>query len=235
MSKKRIRDAAKELERAIRKHAEIVTDSAVSMKKAQRSAARLASAAELYAEAVTEKTGLDNPFLGGGQLDAGSKESLLAERDEIAKDVTGAIPVIAGSGLEADDDELDDADEAPPAPEPIPTPTDAAPWFSASPIVAEESVAEYVGDVEPATDDLGGEDLFKAIVADTSSEPDPDAETTADPTEEPSSEPGAESEPVRSSEASAEPADEPADDDPAPAEPETAPTSEAEKPYAEDV
>ncbi len=104
MSKsKRIKDAAKELERALKKHVEVVSDSAVSMKKAQRAAARLASAAQVYAESVTAKTGLDNPFLtGGGHLDAKATQSLLAERDEIAKSLTGSIPAIEELPTEVD-------------------------------------------------------------------------------------------------------------------------------------
>lgn len=97
MSKsKRIKSAAKELKSALKRHAEIVADGAVSMKKAQRAAARLASAAQVYAEAVHAKTGLGDPFAdGGGRLDDASKDSLRAERDEIYKAVTAGIPVVA--------------------------------------------------------------------------------------------------------------------------------------------
>ena len=96
MSKsKRIRHAAKELERALKKHVEVVTGSAVSMKKAQRAGARLGSAAQLYAEAVAAKTGLDNPFdAGGGHLDDAATRSLRAERDQIAQAVTGSMPAV---------------------------------------------------------------------------------------------------------------------------------------------
>jgi len=104
MSKsKRIKEAARELERALKKHVDVVTDSAVSMKKAQRAGARLASAAQLYSEAVQAKTGLDNPFLtGGGRLDEEATQSLRAERNEIAKTLTGSIATVEGLPAEVD-------------------------------------------------------------------------------------------------------------------------------------
>jgi hypothetical protein len=94
MSKK-IDSALKELKKALTKHAEAVGGSAVSLKKAQRAGAKVAAAATAYAEAVHAKSGMGNPFDDMVQpgLDGGTIASLAAERDAIAKHLTGPIPI----------------------------------------------------------------------------------------------------------------------------------------------
>jgi hypothetical protein len=94
MSKK-IDSALKDLTKALKKHAEAVGGRTVSLKKSQRASAQVAAAAGAYAEAVHAKSGLGNPFTD--MLEPGLQESTLAslaaERDQIAKDLTGPIPV----------------------------------------------------------------------------------------------------------------------------------------------
>ncbi len=94
MSKK-IDAALKDLKKALNKHADVVGGGAVSLKKAQRASAKVAAAASAYAEAVHTKSGLGNPFNDVLQpgLEASTLASLHAERDEIAKNLTGPIPV----------------------------------------------------------------------------------------------------------------------------------------------
>ncbi|CAN5329368.1 hypothetical protein BH09ACT5_BH09ACT5_08650 [soil metagenome] len=94
MSKK-IDAALKDLKKALTKHADAVGGSAVSLKKAQRASARVAAAASAYAEAVHAKSGMGNPFDDMVQpgLDCGTLASLAAERDSIAKSLTGPIAV----------------------------------------------------------------------------------------------------------------------------------------------
>jgi len=85
MSKK-IDSARKDLTRALKKHAEIVGGTAVSLKKAQRAAAAIHVAAFEYAALVEAKTGLPSPFgevLQPG-LDTSTMASLTAERDALA-------------------------------------------------------------------------------------------------------------------------------------------------------
>ena len=93
MSKK-IDAALKDLKKALNKHAEAVGGRTVSLKKSQRAAAKVASAATAYAEAVHAKSGLGTPFTD--MLEPGLEEmtiaSLSAERDTIAKNLTGPIP-----------------------------------------------------------------------------------------------------------------------------------------------
>jgi len=86
MSKK-IDSARKDLTKALKKHAEIVGSTAVSMKKAQRAAADVHLAAIKYAAQVESKTGLTSPFGDALQpgLDTSTLASLTAERDAIAK------------------------------------------------------------------------------------------------------------------------------------------------------
>lgn len=94
MSKK-IDAALKELKKALNKHAEAVGGNTVSLKKAQRAAAKVAAAASAYAEAVHAKSGLGNPFddmLQPG-LESSTLASLAAERDAIKQHLTGPIPV----------------------------------------------------------------------------------------------------------------------------------------------
>ena len=94
MSKK-IDAALKDLTKALKKHAEAVGGRTVSLKKSQRASAQVAAAAGAYAEAVHAKSGLGNPFTD--MLEPGLRESTLAslaaERDQIAKDLTGPIPI----------------------------------------------------------------------------------------------------------------------------------------------
>jgi len=92
---KAIKEAHKALAKAISKHAEVVTDQAVSLKRAQRAATKVAAAAAAYAEAVKARTGLESPFVdGGGALDADTKASLKAERNRIEKSLTGQITAL---------------------------------------------------------------------------------------------------------------------------------------------
>lgn len=94
MSKK-IDAALKDLKRALNKHAEAVGGSAVSLKKSQRASAKVTAAATAYAEAVHAKSGLPNPFTDVLQpgLESSTLESLAAERDTIAKNLTGPITI----------------------------------------------------------------------------------------------------------------------------------------------
>jgi hypothetical protein len=94
MSKK-INSALKDLKKALNKHADVVGGNAVSLKKAQRAGAKVAAAATAYAEAVHSKSGMGNPFNDMVQpgLEDSTIASLHAERDAIAKHLTGPIPV----------------------------------------------------------------------------------------------------------------------------------------------
>ena len=85
MSKK-IDEARKHLTTALKKHAEVVGGQAVSLKKAERAAARVAEAASEYAELVEKKTGLASPFQGvePAGLEAETVASLSAERDKLS-------------------------------------------------------------------------------------------------------------------------------------------------------
>ena len=95
MSKK-INSALKDLKKALEAHADVVGGSAVSLKKAQRASAKLAAAAEAYAEAVQAKSGLGSPFtktLSPGLEDA-TLASLTAERNSIKQQLTGPVPIL---------------------------------------------------------------------------------------------------------------------------------------------
>lgn len=86
MSKK-IDEALKTLTKALKKHAEIVGGSAVSLKKSQRAAAEVREAALRYARVVTKKTGHPSPFDGlvdRDGLEESTIKSLAAERDKLA-------------------------------------------------------------------------------------------------------------------------------------------------------
>jgi hypothetical protein len=85
MSKK-IDEARKHLTKALKKHAEVVGGRAVSLKKAERAASRVAEAAIAYAELVEKKTGLASPFQGVVPvgLEAETLASLGAERDKLS-------------------------------------------------------------------------------------------------------------------------------------------------------
>lgn len=92
MSKK-IDAALKDLKKALNAHAEVVGGSAVSLKKAQRANAKVAAAASAYAAVVHAKSGIGNPFNGMHEpaLESTTLASLAAERDAIAKNLTGPI------------------------------------------------------------------------------------------------------------------------------------------------
>jgi hypothetical protein len=93
MSKK-IDSALKDLVKALRKHAEVAGERHVSLKRSQRATAKVRVAANAYAAAVHAKSGLGNPFdeVLDPSLDAETLESLAAERDAIARTLTGSIP-----------------------------------------------------------------------------------------------------------------------------------------------
>jgi predicted NACHT family NTPase len=86
MSKK-IDASLKDLIKALRKHAEAVGGSRVSLKKSQRAGAKLQATATAYAAAVHAKTGLGSPFndVVSPGLENVTLNSLLAERDALAK------------------------------------------------------------------------------------------------------------------------------------------------------
>ncbi|MDH6182044.1 hypothetical protein M2152_002226 [Microbacteriaceae bacterium SG_E_30_P1] len=92
MSKK-IDSALKELKKALKKHAEVVGGPAVSLKKSQRASAKVAAAADAYAAAVLEKSGMPNPFTGMETLEASTIASLAAERDALKNRLTGPIDI----------------------------------------------------------------------------------------------------------------------------------------------
>jgi len=94
MSKK-IDAALKHLKKALDKHADAVGGHAVSLKKAQRASAKVTAAAAQYVEAVSAKSGLPSPFSDVPQLglESSTLVSLAAERDAIAKGLTGPIAV----------------------------------------------------------------------------------------------------------------------------------------------
>ena len=93
MSKK-IDSTLKELIKALRKHAEVAGGRHISLKRSQRATARVRAAATAYASAVHSKSGLGSPFedLVDPSLDAETLTSLAAERDAIARTLTGSIP-----------------------------------------------------------------------------------------------------------------------------------------------
>lgn len=95
MSKK-IDAARKELTKALKKHAEVVGADAVSLKKAQRAAARVQAAAAAYGEVVQAKSGMPSPFdpVDATGLDTSTIASLRAERNAIQDRLTGPIAVI---------------------------------------------------------------------------------------------------------------------------------------------
>lgn len=108
MSKK-IDSTLKELTKALKAHAKIVGGSAVSLKKAQRASSKVSETAAAYAKAVTEKSKMGNPFEGllKQGLEKSTLDSLAAERDSIAKHLTGPITVPPAAEAAADDQETD--------------------------------------------------------------------------------------------------------------------------------
>ena len=95
MSKK-IDEARKHLNKALKKHAQVVGSTAVSLKKSERAAAAVVEAAEKYAEVVKKKTGLASPFEGitAPSLEKVTIASLEAERDKLS---TKPIPTITSA------------------------------------------------------------------------------------------------------------------------------------------
>ena len=88
----KIKAARKQLEKALERHAEVVSARTVTMKKTQRANARLAAAVADYAEAVERKTGVPSPIVAGAYsgLDASTIASLQAERDALTRARGGA-------------------------------------------------------------------------------------------------------------------------------------------------
>ena len=80
---KKIDTAAKELIQAVEKHAQLSGLKPVPPKKVARAAADLRQAAAAYTAVVEERTGQVNPFID--VLDAGTVDSLIRERDRLAK------------------------------------------------------------------------------------------------------------------------------------------------------
>ena len=82
--------------KALKKHAEVVGGSAVSLKKSQRAAADVREAALAYDAAVAKKTGHASPFDGlvdHDGLEQTTIASLAAERDKLAtKPITTIDP-----------------------------------------------------------------------------------------------------------------------------------------------
>ena len=93
MSKK-IDASLKDLIKALRKHADLVGGSRVSLKKSQRASAKLQSTASAYAAAGYAKTGLDSPFndVASPGLENVTLNSLLAERDALASQCKKTTP-----------------------------------------------------------------------------------------------------------------------------------------------
>lgn len=101
---KQIKDAHKRLSKELAKHVEVTTDAARTVKKTQRQAAKVAAAAQAYADAVEAKTGLANPFIPGlATLDAGTLASLRAERGRIERALAAGVPVAAYTDRDAAD------------------------------------------------------------------------------------------------------------------------------------
>ena len=86
--------ALNDLIKALRKHAEAVGGSHVSLKRSQRTAAKLQMTASAYAAAVHSRTGLDSPFsdVVSPGLENVTLNSLLAERDSLASHSKKAKP-----------------------------------------------------------------------------------------------------------------------------------------------
>jgi len=100
MSKK-IDASLKDLIEALRKHADLVGASPVSLKKSQRASAKLQSMASAYAAAVYAKTGLDTPFndVASPGLEKVTLDSLLAERDALASQCKKTTPETSSPAL----------------------------------------------------------------------------------------------------------------------------------------
>jgi hypothetical protein len=80
---KKIDTAARDLIRAIEKHAQLSGLKPVPPKKVARAAVELRGATAAYTAVVEERTGQVNPFID--VLDAGTVDSLVRERDRLAK------------------------------------------------------------------------------------------------------------------------------------------------------
>jgi hypothetical protein len=92
MSKK-IDEARKKLSKALKKHAEVVGGSRVTLKNAERAAAKLQKAAAEYSDAVKAKSGLETSFTSVQPtgLDKATISSLSAERDALSKNLTAPV------------------------------------------------------------------------------------------------------------------------------------------------
>ena len=112
MSKK-INSALKDLKKALEAHADVVGGSAVSLKKAQRASAKVAAAAEAYAEAVQAKSGLGSPFTKtvSPGLEDSTVASLAAERDSIKEHLTGPVPPLEPAGEQGEEHREEQGDE----------------------------------------------------------------------------------------------------------------------------
>jgi hypothetical protein len=80
---KKIDTSAKELIKAVEKHAQLSGLKPVPPKKVARAAVELRKATAAYTAVVEERTGQVNPFIDA--LDANTVDSLIPERDKLAK------------------------------------------------------------------------------------------------------------------------------------------------------
>jgi hypothetical protein len=80
---KKIDTAARELIKAVEKHAQLSGLKPVPPKKVARAAVELRKATAAYTAVVEERTGQVNPFIDA--LDEHTVDSLLRERDKLAK------------------------------------------------------------------------------------------------------------------------------------------------------
>ena len=84
---KKIDSALKDLVKALKKHADVTGASRVPIKQAQKASAHVQTAANAYAEAVHQRTGLSSPFadLIEPGLDEDTLASLKSERDAVLR------------------------------------------------------------------------------------------------------------------------------------------------------
>lgn len=80
---KKIDTAAKDLIQAVKEHAQLSGLKPVPPKKVARAAVELRKATAVYTAVVEQRTGQINPFIDA--LDAGTVDSLIRERDRLAK------------------------------------------------------------------------------------------------------------------------------------------------------
>lgn len=84
---KKIDSTLKDLLKALKKHAEVMSASRVPIKQAQKASARVQAAANAYTEAVHTRTGQPSPFVDLIEpgLDAATLRSLKSERDAVLR------------------------------------------------------------------------------------------------------------------------------------------------------